>query len=452
MRTIVSGRSDILKLWGTHSGQKTPLRRMRYTVCSECDEGLLVHNVITGELILLQGREMKAMQDDFVLPDESSAELTAHHFLVPADYDEKKTVDTLRSIIRRLQSGKDITSFTILPTTGCNARCFYCYESDFPHVTMSAETADRVIEYIFNHCGEEKKVSLHWFGGEPMLAGERIEQICSGLQRLGVSYKSRMTSNASLFSEDIAEHARHHWHLHEIQITLDGTEKTYCQAKSYVGFRGNPYRTVLDNIRLLLDQKVHVIIRMNLGLHNLTVMQDLVQEIKTLFGNYGNLTVYVGILFNNTGFEKVQYSDDDIIALETARENLEREIADAGIGHGKDIHLPGLKTFHCMADNFQTVLISPTGAIGKCEHAVFDRLIGSIESDLFDEEQAKDWRKIHQWAECEECCLYPDCVMLENCETLKPCIGIALEYRISEVKKRMQKKYQVSTGMQTVEF
>ena len=446
MKTIFHYNTDISSLWGEQAVKDSVYRLMRYTVFAECDEGVLALNTITGEMVLLEGDERIILEKKHFIPDALLNKLIAHHFLVPVDYNETEAVYKLRKIIKRLQTVNEITVYTILPTSACNARCFYCYESDFPHVTMSSETADLIIDFISTHCGDKKSVRLHWFGGEPMLGAERIEQICDGLEREGISFRSRMTSNGSLFNKEIAKRAKDHWHLYDIQITLDGTEQIYCRSKSYAGFNGNPYRTVLENIGHLLSLNVHVIIRINLGLHNVKVLENLIQEIGTLFGQYNSLSVYIGVLFNDMGFQKVHYSQTEIAALEAAKEDLKKEIEKAGIRYAQRPRFPYLNTSHCMADNYQAVLISPQGNIGKCEHAVFDKLIGDVESGFLDKEKIKNWEVIHKWDECEACCIYPGCVMLENCDTLKPCIGTVYDFRINEVKKTMTEIYQHGTS------
>lgn len=72
-------------------------RLMTYVVQQPIDDGVLLYNTLTCSLVLLT-------------------------LLKPA--------------------AKAITNYTILTTTGCNARCFYCYEKGTKPVTMTAETAD----------------------------------------------------------------------------------------------------------------------------------------------------------------------------------------------------------------------------------------------------------------------------------------------------------------------
>lgn len=48
-------------------------------------------------------------------------------------------------------------------------------------VTMTPETADQTIRYILDtHEGD--RVSLVWFGGEPLLCPDLIDRICGGLR------------------------------------------------------------------------------------------------------------------------------------------------------------------------------------------------------------------------------------------------------------------------------
>lgn len=56
---------------------------------------------------------------------------------------------------------KKTKSYTILTTTDCNARCFYCYELGRSRIPMSEQTAHEIADYI-----SAPKVNIHWFGGE----------------------------------------------------------------------------------------------------------------------------------------------------------------------------------------------------------------------------------------------------------------------------------------------
>ena len=69
---------------------------------------------------------------------------------------DKEYADLVRWVLTsRQKSAKNITGYTIFPTTDCNARCFYCFELDRSRIPMSVETARKVVRYIKDHCGRE---------------------------------------------------------------------------------------------------------------------------------------------------------------------------------------------------------------------------------------------------------------------------------------------------------
>ena len=118
---------------------------MRYCVETFVDDGVLLFNLLTRELVLLSKQEHDRMTElDY---------LWEHWFVVPEDANEKEYADLVKWVLsaRQKKSGA-ITGYTIFPTTDCNARCFYCFELGRSRVPMSRETALKVVEYIKTHC------------------------------------------------------------------------------------------------------------------------------------------------------------------------------------------------------------------------------------------------------------------------------------------------------------
>ncbi|HEY0232414.1 MAG TPA: radical SAM protein, partial [Dokdonella sp.] len=57
----------------------------------------------------------------------------------------------------------------VLPTEKCNFRCTYCYE-DFKIGRMQAPVVRGLKRLISNRAPSLRRLSLSWFGGEPLLA------------------------------------------------------------------------------------------------------------------------------------------------------------------------------------------------------------------------------------------------------------------------------------------
>ena len=73
---------------------------------------------------------------------------------------------------------------------------------------MSPETVEDTLRFILSHKPEEQnKIHIHWFGGEPMCAADHIDRISDGLAEAGIEYTAEMTSNGSLFTEELAQKA-----------------------------------------------------------------------------------------------------------------------------------------------------------------------------------------------------------------------------------------------------
>ena len=180
---------------------------MRYVIRVDQDNKVLLHNVVTGQLVELEQTETK-MLDKLPMGFESVMEqLVADHYLVPVEYAEDEQVVKLRKILLSLtdaQRKPGIQKYTVLPTTACNARCYYCYEKGIVADTMTERVADDTVRFIVDQ-SKDQRIRIRWFGGEPTLAAKRIDQISDGLRRAGVDFSSTMISNGYLFDKEMVE-------------------------------------------------------------------------------------------------------------------------------------------------------------------------------------------------------------------------------------------------------
>jgi len=205
MKVIVLGQEANVKFWKQSVKTDVSYRLTRYHVQAECDDGMLLLNTVTGEMVLLSEAEMRMLSKTVIPYSPALNDLIIHHFLVPENSDDLNSVTQLRKLLGRIHAKGGITSYSILPTTTCNAKCFYCFESNYPRHTMTEETANKVADFIEANCGTDKSVQISWFGGEPTVASERITQICNRLREKGINYKSSMYSNGYLLTSEIVK-------------------------------------------------------------------------------------------------------------------------------------------------------------------------------------------------------------------------------------------------------
>lgn len=437
MKTIKEARKNIALLWRASKPLQTVYRQMKYLLKTEVDDGFLLYNVVTNEMVILDEKERKAFEN---LPDSYSAELDeliAHHYVVAEDFNESTSVSQLRALLKKIDSPKRVKGFTILPTTECNARCYYCFESDHKRCTLTKEMADDVVEYIAKLCKGEP-VEIGWFGGEPLVGSKRISQICEGLKKKDIKYKSSMVSNAYLFDDHLIQIAKDEWKLTSIQITLDGTEKIYNETKAYINPKDNPYERVLTNIGGLLKNGIVVTVRLNVTDKNYTDLNQLIDELADRFKGEKAFSCYSHEVYEGVGFEPLAYNNQDLIDSQTVA--LDNKLRDKGL-LGNLSQLPYLSTSHCMADNEATRLIYPDGTIGKCENMPASECIGNIYEDITDYEKDAWYRTVEQPPECKECSLFPYCFDLKPCPEAGKCSERKRKWKTERYIALMEKIY-----------
>ena len=87
--------------------------------------------------------------------------------------DEYQELQERRKV--KFKKARDTFDLTILTTTDCNARCHYCYEKGIQKEHLSLRTQQRIIDIIKEQFSRGKRIHISWFGGEPLLALDKIK-------------------------------------------------------------------------------------------------------------------------------------------------------------------------------------------------------------------------------------------------------------------------------------
>ncbi|MBR0219154.1 MAG: radical SAM protein [Clostridia bacterium] len=415
MKTIVEPKESIDKLWGKQKVREgETYRLMRYVLRVDHEDKVLLHNVVTGRLVVLEQEEAELLETLPAPYAPAMEQLVTEHYLVPQNFDEYRSVNQLRKILRSRDTSDIINRYVVLPTTYCNARCFYCYESDYPRVHMTEETANRLVEYIDEH-RKGKDVRLNWFGGEPLLGISRIDQISQGLKDRDISFSSSMISNGYLFDDELIEKSVNLWKLQRIQITLDGTEEVYNRVKAYVNVKDNPFQRVLRNIDLLSAKKVKVTIRLNVDFYNRENIHALIEELGHRYAENKYVSAYLNMLFSDQGYEPVHHTTDDVVRLLHITDEYNERLKELKIGTvGAEV--PSLQANQCVADNPHAVVIQPDGSFCRCEHESIHDSYGSIDEGILDPQKIQMWKEtIERSDDCPRCSFFPSCYMLRYC-------------------------------------
>ena len=416
-----------------------PYRLMRFVVSQPVEGGLLLYHVMTKAMVLLDTDEAARLSGD----PSSIPGLVAQWFAVPQDHDDRKLAMEVRMVGKMLQDPvRSIRSYTILTTTDCNARCFYCYEKGRSRIPMSDGIAVQTAAFIIKHSKGEK-VRLRWFGGEPLYNKRVITRICSLLDEAGIEYKSSMISNGLLFDDETVAEAVRDWKLSKVQVTLDGTEEIYNKVKNYIDPPGNPFMRVIGNIRRLLDAKVRVSIRLNIDRHNAEDLFTLAEQLGEAFGGGPLVRVYSHSLFESCApGASVKHSDAQRKELSDTRMRLLVRLRELGLYRPPRLNR-SIKLNRCMADNDSSVVILPDGHIGKCEHFTDSDWFAHVGEEGRDESVLEGFKAMRPELDvCAECTCYPDCFRLAKCDETAHCYPEDREEMLAVLRQQMLYLYQ----------
>src|SRR5215813_8838046 len=178
----------------------------RFNAAARGAEGeLVVWNSFTGRINSFEGacvnETVRLLESGCNGPLEGIAKyLVDRGFLVPESYDEYKVL--------QLAAGKehyrsDVLELFLLSSEDCNFRCRYCYES-FQRGTMAPEVRAGVRKLLEKRIAGLNRLSIAWFGGEPLYGFTAVAEIAPFARQLtdqyGVHFSSHMTTNGYLLS------------------------------------------------------------------------------------------------------------------------------------------------------------------------------------------------------------------------------------------------------------
>ncbi|MBR0133217.1 MAG: radical SAM protein [Lachnospiraceae bacterium] len=361
------------------------------------DGKYVIKHSFSGEIITLSDEEYtNALNNE---------ELRRRRYVVPNDFDEATKYKEVVGLIKLTNpESEGLRTYTILPTTACNARCVYCYEEGYAVSTMTQATAERLVDFICE-TKQEEKITLAWFGGEPLVGTKTISFICNSLAERNVPFRSRMITNGSLFTTEMVKEATEIWKLEKVQVSLDGDRRDYEDRKRYIYPLKDNYDIVMKSIRLLADVGIKVNLRVNFDRENIGRLRPFLLEMKERFSEDKNVSLYLSALYQEK--EKPYF-----IELEREMFELNRYVRELGINYeNREKIQTSFRLNGCMADALdKTIVIHPDGRFYDCEHLPEGHSWGNIFDGVTDRELFERLSAPHEIDErCAKCPYLPQC-------------------------------------------
>lgn len=376
---------------------------------------------------------------DEVSSNDSLTELLKNMFLVPENKDEAEfyvSFITIARAVKRRRESKKIGTYTILPTTACNARCVYCFEQGFKYETMNDEVVAQAIRYILDTCERESPIRFRWFGGEPLIGERIIDKIIAAVRSEGIEYSSTIVTNGSLITDDIVRKMQNEWKIKHAQITLDGTEEEYNTRKNYYFNYDSAYWHVLGCIKRLNSQSnIDLTIRINVDDGNIGGVLQMFRELDPFVPNKELVGVNIVPLYGLRQDGK----DSEIIKQ---CEDLREQIRAIGFSVGTGYSTSALRTNYCMADTpNRGIVIAPNGKLYNCENLSVFPPLGDIWHGITNTELYNSVMKFEPVRDkCKGCVSLPDCTTFSKCPNIsKNC----KEYMKSNMDFVLKKKVEL---------
>ncbi len=315
------------------------------------------------------------------LEDELLELFKKHKIVVSAEEDQDFLLER-RFLEDQITFSTATVGLVLVPTLGCNFSCPYCFEEGKTTGSMSDRTIGELIAFIHRH-ELAKKLEITWYGGEPLLAFEKIKKILDRIKKevpLPIAFHSIIT-NGYYFTDEVIEFFREH-PLDNIQITLDGDKSRHDTIRRQRGSGEGSYERLIRNMDNILEKlpDVQLSVRINVDRDNAESFTELHRELSERWKNK-KVKIYPGIL-------RIDNKDKTALAC-------------PGMGHWEAFDLyyklrkqkmaegsvvPELQ-YHkgCCATVCNAYIIGPEGEIYKCWNDVSNKnkIIGYICNSKF---------------------------------------------------------------------
>ena len=356
----------------------------KYNILSKSEKyGYLLFNTMSLAFIRINEQDIDMWKKLRETPD-SYTNFQNYDFLIKArilvDNQEDDLNVYLADVLKNRYNSSDM-ALTILPTRGCNFGCIYCYEQDRPNVLMNEQTEKAIVKFVCSN-SNLKRLSVVWYGGEPLLNFDSMVRLTKMFKQLNIEYSAKIVSNGYLLTKEKANLMKD-LAIRNIQITFDGSEEIHNQRRFLLG--GQPtYRKILDNLKYLLsiNKEITIDIRTNIDRRNKDDYNKFYQDFKSEI-NDKRVTMYPGFVSDLLSSECV--SPEFNISEGGYKAQFILDIFDK---YGIEIKsfLPKYRRHSCVASKYFAFVIGPEGELYKCWRMVGNQkeTIGNVNDGSLD--------------------------------------------------------------------
>ncbi len=378
------------------------------------EEKYLIYNTLYKGLICIEPEFLDALENcnsKTQKQKEAIESFKEQKFIIE---DEENEFEFLKYEFYKAMFDNTELVLTIAPTLACNFRCPYCYETSRSK-TIDTKGIHAIVDFVIERYKENnfKKLKVNWYGGEPLLAINEIEEISKLLiefsEKNNIEYTARMVTNGSLINENIIEILKS-IKVKDIQITIDGLKENHDKRRISKDGKST-FDLIISNTKKAIKSGITVGIRMNTD----EVNKDDYSKLVKIFENDKEVYVYMGHLRQyDNNLRKLEYnffSKERFSNLEYENfEKMNRSIEDLE-------NILECKKIFCSATIDNNFIIDEKCNVYKCWNDIGNdnRIIFNLmekpekrEINKIELMKYMGWNPFNQ-KECQKCKVFPIC-------------------------------------------
>ena len=316
------------------------------------------------------------------------------------------------------QIANDVNTICLHISHDCNLRCDYCYAkggSFGKRTFMSMEVLTKAINFSLFNSGNEEKIHIGFFGGEPLLNFNIIEtSVCYAKRRatdMNKEISFSIVTNATLLNQEIMDFL--YQNNFSIIFSIDGPKSIHDRHRKFTNGKSTHSLVLRNILKYLKNYSEDFTVR---------------GTFTSITPNFSEQVLYLNNLgFKQIAVEEVQlsekhpysiYSQSDILRVQSEYDKL-ADIFLEWFDSGKQLHFYPFE--NCLRDiinpkmlhrpcgaGINSIAIAPDGRIFPCFEAVVEaeNKIGHIDTGIDDKKRfIFQNNHVDKYSSCQECWL-----------------------------------------------
>lgn len=448
-----------------------------YNFFKEYDNGrLVIYNTKTGAVDVVEktdsAKVKEILNNKTILNFENNdlcIQMSKQGYIVNVNESEVQEIIDWNKSANNMEH---VGYITILPTETCNFACPYCFIYTFRDKHMTEETLNSCLKYCVNFFEKNKNrkegsyLEISWFGGEPLIAGNKIVEFMTEIRKINKSYphttvESGIVTNGYLLNYNLFKELINVG-VNRIQITLDGDAENHDKLRTLKS--GAPtFDVIYGNLLEIASQTHHdedfvITLRGNFLRSSIENCRKLLSMFKRDFAHDSRFRIYFRPVYNfETDRNDIDSIDSDICGIEEGIK-LQNELAFSSLDGTQNTlekisnPLPQPTYSWCTSIYKNSHIIGYDGSVFSCDTMIVDKekAIGKINNkgEIILNENANFWKKSifedHEIfgeivKKCLECRFLPIC--MGGCNRARLVSGMNPCYWTEEIIYDAMKEY-----------